>query len=74
MNVENLVFNRLGNSFSVMISSEEENIQLWDNVKIERGIELFAVSTIPFGFDGKEIYFSCVLKIKGNFYGVYFYN
>ncbi len=73
MSVENLVFNKLGNSFSVMISSEKENIQLWDSVKIDQEVELFAISTIPVIFEKKEIYFSCILKNKEKFYGIYFY-
>ncbi len=73
MSVENLVFNKLGNSFSVMISSEKENIQLWDSVKINQGIELFAISTIPVKYNDKDIYFSCILKNRQIFCGIYFY-
>ncbi len=74
MGVENLVFNRLGNSFSVMLSSEKENVQLWDSVKFNKGSELFAASTIPKMFDNKHIYFTCILKKEETFYGIYFYN
>jgi len=72
--VDNLVFNRLGNSFSVMISSSNENVQIWDKVKFDSGKELYAVSTIPFSMEAKNVYFSCILKIKTQFYGIYFYN
>ncbi len=33
MIVQNIVFNRLGNSFSAMIEYERETIQIWDDVK-----------------------------------------
>jgi hypothetical protein len=74
MSVDNLVFNKLGNSFSVMLSSEGENVQLWDSVILNEKYELHSVSTVPFKFNEKNIYFTCILKNKENFHGIYFYN
>ncbi len=73
MGVDNLVFNRLGNSFSALLSSEEENIQVWDRVKFNHNDELFAVSTTPFNFLDKNVFFSLILKNGNNFHSVYFY-
>ena len=40
MMLQNLVFNRLGNSFSAMVEYEDRTAQIWDDVKFSGGFIL----------------------------------
>ncbi len=57
MELQNLVFNKLGNSFSALLMYEDRTVQLWDDVRT-RYFEIKHVCSTD------EIPFSVVLKIE----------
>lgn len=67
MELQNLVFNKLGNSFSALLMYEDRTVQLWDDVKT-RYFEIKHICSTD------EIPFSTVLKIEEKIYNIIFTN
>ena len=65
MELQNLVFNKLGNSFSALLMYEDRTVQLWDDART-RYFEIKHVCSTD------EIPFSVVLKIEEKSYNISF--
>ncbi len=65
MVLQNLVFNRMGNSFSALLLYKDQSIQLWDDVKTQQ-FEIKHVCT------SEDKPFSVIVEIKGKNFSVEF--
>ena len=65
MELQNLVFNKLGNSFSALLMYEDRTVQLWDDVRTKYFEIKHVCST-------DEIPFSVILKTEEKSYNISF--
>lgn len=65
MELQNLVFNKLGNSFSALLMYKDRTVQLWDDVKTR----FFTISHVC---SSDDIPFSIVLKTEKDVFHINF--